>query len=189
MKKKAFIKEHNIPVRIFYSTPRYYITHPGAFFRDIRDAYRNYYARAKRGFAWVDLWNLDKYLGTMVPNALDELADRSCGAPYGPEECYRWKTFEEWQQELHLLAKLMRIANTEYLVHDEFGNKFHEWRSGLILQPIRHTSFYSEYVIPNTDADAIDAATSELDQYYLQVKSLRKVIFNVFAEIWDSLWD
>ena len=81
----------------------YYLRHPLVFVREIKVLAQNAWHRMKYGFAWVDLWNMDTYLGKLVPSMLRELAERSCGTPADIEE-------EEYKAYLMALAHLFELT-------------------------------------------------------------------------------
>ena len=81
----------------------YYLRHPLVFVREIKVLAQNAWHRMRYGFAWVDLWNMDTYLGKLVPSMLRELAERSCGTPADIEE-------EEYKAYLMALAHLFELT-------------------------------------------------------------------------------
>lgn len=111
------MKEKTIGVCAFSYRKMYYIKRPWKFFREIKIAVRNYWHRARCGYAWVDLWNMDNYLGQLIPNMLRELSKRACGYP-GTEE---YPTPEVYQEYLELLATLFENLNI-----DEFDPEYEE---------------------------------------------------------------
>lgn len=108
-----------ISLCVFSYRKSYYLTHPLCFVRELWTGIKNAWHRMRYGFAWVDLYNMDTYLGQLVPSMLKELAARSCGTPYDIEE-------EEYKAYLAALAYLFEVANidSEYKgarmeLHDE----------------------------------------------------------------------
>lgn len=87
----------------------YYVRHPLAFVREIKVLAQNAWHRMRYGFAWIDLWNMDTYLGKLVPSMLRELADRACGYP-DSEGCPDMETYRAYLREF---AKLWDYANSE----------------------------------------------------------------------------
>lgn len=169
-----------------YST-HHYLTHPWKWIHDLNTGIKNLWHRAFYGYAWVDLWNTDAYLGELVPNMLDELAEKSCGWP--GEEC-GYPEPEDWIEEMHILAWLMRRANYDLICkEDKFINEFEQWRDESILTPIKHLSFYDEYKLSESDAAAIDAENHHYQKLNLMVQALRKVIMKRVLATIDSWWD
>ena len=81
----------------------YYLRHPLVFVREIKTLVQNAWHRMMYGFAWVDLWNMDTYLGQLVPSMLRELAERSCGTPCDIEE-------KEYKAYLMAIAYLFELT-------------------------------------------------------------------------------
>ena len=92
----------------------YYLRHPLAFVRELKTLAQNAWHRMRYGFAWVDLWNMDMYLGKLVPSMLRELAERSCGTPYNVEE-------EEYKAYLMALAHLFELTGIYEFCEDYEG--------------------------------------------------------------------
>lgn len=65
--------------------------------------------RARKGYAAIDWWNMDNWFLEIIPNMLDELADRRCGYP-GNEE---FDTPEKWSTYLHNLANDLRMCTED----------------------------------------------------------------------------
>ncbi len=104
MKNKQTIKR--IPYYAFSCKKSYYLTHPLKFLREIRTLISNVKHRLLYSWDWPSLWNMDSFLGQLIPSMLRELAARSCGTPYGVEE-------EEYKAYLTALAYLFEVANID----------------------------------------------------------------------------
>lgn len=109
-----------ISLCVFSYKKSYYLTHPLCFIKELWIGAKNAYHRMRYGFAWGDLWNMDTYLGQLVPSMLRELAERSCGTPYGIEE-------EEYKAYLVALAYLFEITNI-----DKFDEEYEGARTSLL---------------------------------------------------------
>lgn len=169
---------------------RYYLTHPWKFFKDIWVAWTNFYTRARKGYAWIDLWNFDNYLMTMIPNAIEELAEKSAGAPFGDFEGSRWIEFEDWQNELYVLASLMKIAQMDAVCEEEeFEAAYDKWCSGEILKPIEGLSFYNEYVYPENADERLASMNGKYLRLHEKREILMDVIFMRLRGVWNSFWD
>lgn len=178
--------KYSIQIPVYCYNKRYYITHPWKIFKDLKDAWKNVYSRARKGYAWVDLWNLDAYLGEMVPNAIDELADRSHGWPANKD----WPEFEDWKNELHIMAKLLRLCNIDWFEeNNDFWKTFDEWRDGSLLEPIKHLSGYKEYLFTDEELTRIDAELNKYHKMSIATNIMRKKLFARLAYIYPSLWD
>lgn len=103
------MKAKPIELYAFSYRKSYYLRHPLVFVREIKTLAQNAWHRMRYGFAWVDLWNMDSYLGELVPSMLRELADRACGYPES-EECPSMEAYREYLREF---AKLWEYAHLE----------------------------------------------------------------------------
>ena len=93
----------------FSYRPSYYLRHPLVFLKEIRTLVVNAYHRMRYGYAWVDLWNMDDYLGQLVPNMLRDLANKSSGYPCTDE----FPDPETYKVYLRALAILFLIAEED----------------------------------------------------------------------------
>ena len=118
MKNKQTIKR--IPYYAFSCKKSYYLTHPLKFLREIRTLIGNVKHRLLYSWDWPSLWNMDSFLGQLIPSMLRELAERSCGTPYDIEE-------EEYKAYLMALARLFEIANI-----DKFDEEYEGARTSLL---------------------------------------------------------
>ena len=109
-----------ISLCVFSYKKSYYLTHQFLFIKELWIGAKNAYHRMRYGFAWIDLYNMDTYLGQLVPSMLKELAARSCGVPYDIEE-------EEYKAYLIALARLFEIANI-----DKFDEEYEGARTSLL---------------------------------------------------------
>ena len=178
--------KYKIPIHTHSYNTKYYLTHPWYYAKDIVTASRNLYARARKGYAWVDLWNFDDYLGEMVPNALDELADKSNGWPATKD----WPEFEDWKAELHLMATLLRLCNVDWFEeNNNFWKTFDEWRDRSILEPIKHLPGYEDYILTDDELAQIDAELNKYHKISVATTIMRKKLFARLAYLYPSLWD
>lgn len=143
------MKEKTIGVYAFTFRKMYYVKRPWKFFREIKIAITNYWHRARCGYAWVDLWNMDDYLEHLIPNMLRELSKRSCG--YADE----FGTPEAYQEYLDLLATLFEYAATDEFdkEYDEVGRK--------VLEIEEPSNFISKQML-----DGAKAAAREDPKYW-----------------------
>lgn len=176
------------PIQLYFRSwsNRYYLTHPWKLFKDIRTYIKNYRHRARYGYAWVDLWNMDTYLDQLIPNMLDELADRSHGWPQGEE----WPEFEDWQKELHVIAELWRLTACDPLADkDEIEYHFAVYRDKVPLEPIKHLPQYTQYLLTDEEIAAIDGEQEQWKRVSLEIETLRRKIFTRISSFWGTLWD
>ena len=109
-----------ISLCVFSYKKSYYLTHPFLFMKELWIGARNAHHRMRYGFSWGDVWNMDTYLGKLVPSMLRELATGSCGTPYDT-------TGEEYKAYLMALARLFEIANI-----DKFDEEYEGARTSLL---------------------------------------------------------
>lgn len=180
------MKEKTMPLYWFSYSKRYYLTHPWKWFHDIYVGIKNFWHRGRTGWAWVDLWNTDDYIGQLLPNMLKELATRSHGWPESEEH----PTFEDWQLELRIMAKLLNILNIDVIMEDrKFESAFSDYRAGLTIHPLHNLPFYGEYVITPEEGAKIDAAETKWQRLQIETDILRGKLFVRLAKIWNALWD
>lgn len=75
---------------------------------------RWFWQRGRRGYSLKDTWNLDWYLLSWLPEALEDLADGAHGYPSypGEPEPTKW-TFDTWTDHLRDLACRLRKVREE----------------------------------------------------------------------------
>lgn len=176
------------PIRLYFRSwsTRHYLTHPWKFFKDIHIYIKNFIHRAIYGYAWVDLWNMDCYLNQLIPNMLEQLADRSHGWPQGPE----WPEFEDWTKELHVIAELWRLTAVDPLADkDEIEYHFASYRDEVPLEPIKHLPQYTQYLLTDEEKAAIDGETEDWKRVAKEIEILQKKVFTRIASFWGTLWD
>lgn len=103
-----------ISLYVFSHRKSYYLAHPLCFIKEIWIGAKNAWHRMRYGFAWVDLYNMDTYLGQLVPSMLRELAARSCGTPYDIRK-------EEYKAYLRALAYLFELTSIDYFNEEYEG--------------------------------------------------------------------
>ena len=103
-----------ISLCVFSYKKSYYLTHPLCFVKELWIGAKNAYHRMRYGWAWGDVWNMDTYLGQLVPSMLKELATESCGTPYDA-------TGEEYKAYLMALAHLFELTGIYEFCEDYEG--------------------------------------------------------------------
>lgn len=98
-----------IPFYAFSYKKSYYLTHPLKFLGEIRTLISNVKHRLLYSWDWPSLWNMDSFLGQLVPSMIRELANRACGYP-ASEGCSDMETYREYLREF---AKLWDYAYSE----------------------------------------------------------------------------
>lgn len=65
----------------------YYIKHPHSAIAEWQRKLKWFYQRGKRGYADRDVWSLDNYLNSWMPQAIRDLRDQDHGHPAGICDC------------------------------------------------------------------------------------------------------
>lgn len=153
-----------------YST-RHYITHPWKWFQhlgmNIRDAYR----RAKYGWTYGDVWDMDTWIMHTFPPMLRYMADNGCAYP-GHEP---FETPERWHEWLHKMADLIE--------------------SGLEDKQNECNEYYKEYMEHLFDKDDIRVTKMDED-YYNRLQEIGEdaadnleIAFREISKNFFDLWD
>lgn len=153
--------------------PRYYLTHPWKWFRELRINIHNAWRRISRGYCPSDVWEMSEWFLQVFPPMLRDLADKGYAYPGVPP----FETPEAWNIWLHNTADVLESLQEENWekkneyeedFHALFGNKNFTW----------------------ADTDNIK------EKYYNRCKELNEerqsLIESVFKEIslyFDMLWD
>ena len=175
--KNFNFKPKPIPLYVWSCRKSYYLTHPWKWFRDLKVGLKNAFHRMRYGFAWVDLWNLDSYICTLLPQMLWALRDRSCAYP-GTDELPTPEAYSEW---LNALATIINLYNTDWIYEEEDWSKAQE-----ALRAIPD----SEYeVVRKLKADALEALGESYDKEVSWTHQVAQVGFKEFARKLPLLWD
>ena len=94
--------------KYFPYRPRYYLRHPFEWIGDKWRALKWAKQRAIRGYADCDIWNMDSWFSSVVPEMLEQLAEEANGWPDG-----KFETFGEWQQWLRDTAAAIKMMREE----------------------------------------------------------------------------
>ena len=100
---------------------KYNVTHPLRWIKSGLANIRFARQRARKGYAAIDWWNMDSWFLEIIPNMLDELADRGYSYP-GNEE---FDTPEKWKSYLHNLANDFRMCTQD--ASDELNEYYQEF--------------------------------------------------------------
>lgn len=172
--------KYKIKDNFFPWTISHYITHPWKWIQDLKTMIAVKHKRSKWGWSHYDLWDFDHYLLTIVPNALEELANKSMGAPYGYEEA-QWATFEEWQEEIRTLAAAMRLLTITDSTWEE-ATKF-------LWAPADGTK-WDNYRFTADDAEKSAALNDDNFQRLIIERGLLKDKISIMInKTFDSWWD
>lgn len=114
------MKSGRIPYYAFSYKKSYYLTHPLKFLGELRILISNVRHRILYSWDWAALWNMDSFLGQLIPSMLRELAAKSCGTPYDVTE-------DEYNAYLRALAYLFELAGV-----DPFDDEYEGARTSLL---------------------------------------------------------
>ena len=156
-------------VFVYPFSTRYYLTHPWKWVQDFYCNCKAAWHRATRGFAYIDVWNMDTYLAGIVPEMLRYLANNSSGYP-GREP---WETPEKYSAALLDLA-----SDFELLDYDKYldtNNEYCDEYMDKILEP-HHEPILHKFL----------EREEELGDAYELHKALT---FQKLSEMWNTLWD
>lgn len=161
---KALLEIHktSIQKKIWYSIYRFF-----SKIFDIPNALYMFYQRGRRGYSDNDVWNLNNYLSSWMPQALRQLKKIGHGCPvdfynkkYVGNEC------KEWGDILEKMAEGFDILNQEEALNDTFN----EWSLGT--------------------APASSSSINEWSLEKMQVlEKERKEKMQLFVDNYMGLWD
>lgn len=114
---------NNLNVLKYSCRPRYYLTHPWAFFKETGQNLRAAWWRITRGYAPQDVWSWDAWFLEVTPPMFRHLAKYSCGYPgFEPFE-----TPEKWQDWLNSVADVLESLQEEnWESRNEFAEEFYQ---------------------------------------------------------------
>lgn len=102
---------------------RYYLTHPLRFIKETGYNLRAAWMRITKGYCYVDCWDLENWLFTVLPPMLRHIADHGSGYPGNDE----FDTPEKWSKWLHDTADtLERLSDEDWWDnHNEYSEEFY----------------------------------------------------------------
>lgn len=155
----------------FDCRPAYYVRHPLKFLRELRNNMRNAIMRVRYGWCHYDIWNMDNWMLTVLPEMLRYLAENGCGYP-GTDE---FPTSEAWENWLKYIA-----ASLESCKEDEV-EKRNPYNKGYHHELEVHFNEMDEELRENywTEQKRLWEERNEL---------LKQVGTDLFAHL-DNLWD
>lgn len=153
-----------------YAT-HYYLKHPWVWFkhafRNIKDGFR----RARYGWTYSDVWDMDQWIMYTFPPMLRHMADK--GSAYPGHEPF--ETAEKWHKWLHAMADLLE--------------------SGLEDKQDECNEYYKEYMDHLFDPNDIRVTEMDRDYYNRSQELMKDAEDNVanamrqLGEHFYSLWD
>ena len=151
------------------------------FFRDIKWRYQ----RAKRGYADIDVWDIDYWFMNIIPKMLTQLRDTTHGAPVlTAEGATNENYFEIWKG---ILNKMIYLANEMNEDTCHWKNEFEE----AYFESLHNWDIFDESKRPTLSTD--DAIGKK---YYEEEKRIMKYregcknkFFKMFSKYFYDLWD
>jgi hypothetical protein len=117
------MRKNKLSVWTFSYNKRYYLTHPWKWFKDLYWNWRNFWHRARFGYAYVDVWNFCDWYPRVGAEALRYLAQHHSGYP----GIKPWENPKEWEEYLNYLAnRLERCADSQDICFGEERNEYAE---------------------------------------------------------------
>lgn len=160
--------------------------------RAIKDEWYNIKAflrRGRTGWAYIDLWNMDCYLGKILPAMLRHLADNCYGCPMEYVDNYPdddEAAHEAWKSDLRHTANLIEYANAESDDYNKYAEAY--WEACGLGRTIKKTKNGTEITITVDD--------TLKDNYYQEAKLIaekqQKAIEEAMTWLgkhWFELWD
>lgn len=100
---------------------KYYWTHPWVWFKHLGQNIRDAYRRARYGWTYVDVWNMDVWIMRTLPPMLRHMATH--GSAYPGHEPF--ETPERWHEWLNKMADLLESGLEEKQNNcNEFYNEY-----------------------------------------------------------------
>lgn len=174
-------------VLAYDGTWRYYLRHPIRFLRETVGNLRAAYSRATKGYAAVDVWNMNDWILDTFPPMLRKMADDGCGYPgFNPFE-----SPEKWHDWLHSTADVLESLKEEnWESRNEFADQFFKIseKCRTIIKD-EHGDIHVEWQ-PTPEYEEIK------ELYFARAKELSdeydKLIIDTFYELsinFRNLWD
>ena len=162
---------------------RYYLSHPIKYIQDLFYPIRYAWQRCYRGYADIDLFNMDQYLIKLMPKMLDDLADSSVGFPYS--QTLGFSNSEDWKSYLKTIAIHFRNADEELCPEK---NRY---------EPIFNYAGVTETKHPDGSVSITSNAPEELRKNYwnrmVEISQYRQreldKAFDMLHPIFFTLWD
>ena len=145
---------------------RYYITHPWKWFQHLGMNIRDVYRRAKYGWTYGDVWDMDIWIMHTFPPMLRYMADHGCAYP-GHEP---FETPERWHEWLHKMADLIESGLEDK--QNECNEYYKEYMEHLFdKNDIRVTKMDEDYYnrlqeIGEDAADNLEIAMTQIGKHF-----------------------
>lgn len=165
--------------------PRYYLTHPWKWFGQLGRNLRWAYQRIVRGYADIDVCDMDRYLTRIIPPMLRAMADEKVGAYPG---CEPYDTWEKWQ------AWLRQTADTVESLQEDWAETKNEYDDAYFnMLQMSKSKDERGYTVIHFDNDNDPEVIALKEKWMNRVKELsdqqRQVTHDVFAEIAENFYN
>ena len=170
---------------------RYYIRHPLKYISDCIRSFKWVHQRALRGFADVDLYNMDHWMICVLAPMFDRLAKTHCGYP-GEESGF---TDETWTAYLEEISQHIRNASEDQTAQtNEFND---DWDKAMDWLRAEKQVFIDEvgtthHVFPDLTSEQ-DALRNRYFQREKEIYEWRcneiQTALNMIGKHFFALWD
>ena len=142
---------------------------------------KSFFQRGRLGWANYDTWNMDNYLGKILPAMLRHLADNHIGYPMEYAEKFKDddKASEAWAIDLKHIAGLIEYASSDTDDHNKYAEDY--WAIAL------HKNVNDP--MPKGKEWLKDAYYNESKTIYDNQKNAIKEAFSWLGEKYYQLWD
>ena len=175
-------KNENLNVLKFgyspWKYPRNWFSNIANFFRNIKRAYH----RVTKGYCSVDLFSMDYWLLTLIPEALKEYNKVNDGFPDS-----EFNSMEEWQAEVNKIIECFEEAEKHWKFSDA-ENKYDEEFSKLLVKKFS-SAFLSREKGNEVKFQPLTPEEEELEKnYYAEAERLHKYGNEKLKEGFDLLY-
>lgn len=184
------MRENKLSVWTFSYNKRYYLTHPWKWFKDLYRNWRNFWHRARFGYAYTDVWNFCDWYPRVGAEALRHMAKHGSGYP----GIKPWETVEKWREYLNYLAnRLQRCADSQDLCFGVERNEYAEAFEEMMKKAYHETK---DGDIVRANFDMTDEDRELRDKYFTRIKEIGEAdatynaeTFRWIGEDIGHLWD
>lgn len=166
---------------LWYSTYRF----TRAPFRWIKGQWNNlccFFHRGRYGWAWSDVWDIDMYLGKIIPDMLEYLAKNGCSCPMEVYETNGHNdelAHKSWTDELIKNAAKFRYAAADRDNYNPYAEEFRDI--------LRKTGINKDW--PADKKELKEKYYNEDSRIYQEQVKQRTEALEWIAKHYDDLWD
>lgn len=144
------------------------------------DNLRAFFRRGRMGWSYGDAWDIDKYLGLIIPGLLRHMANYGVSCPMEYVDKYPnddEAAHQAWKDELNRIADLVEFANSDEDDHNKYAKEY--WDIALnkhINDPMPagkewlHDAYYQENaVIYEKQQAAIEEAMNWIGKHWFNL--------------------